>query len=245
MPKIARVVDFETSGLPEDEGAEILEVGFIDIDLTQEGFPLIEGSAYQSLCKPMGPIPPEVSAIHHLVAADFENAPPRVDSYKALAAGLTDDDVYVAHNAKFEMFFYSDRPQRWVDTWKCALRAWPDAPGHSNQVLRYCLGLELDDPLLAMPPHRAFPDAYTTAHIMQRLLALRPIERLIEISNEPGFLQKFTFGKHYGKSFKEVASIDQGYLDWIVNKSDLDEHVKFTAKWHLQKRASQQMEHAS
>lgn len=234
MASIARVLDFETTGFPENEAAEIIEVGFIDLDLTKADFPFIEGSAFQSLRKPIGSIPPETSAVHHLVASDFVDAPGHVEMCAALSGGLADTDIYVAHNAAFEQHFYSNRPQAWLCTLKCAYRAWPDAPGHSNQVLRYWLGLDLDRHL-AMPPHRAFPDAYVTAHILQKLLALRPVERLIEISGQPGFLPKFNFGKYRGKTFKEVAEIDRGYLTWIVEKSDMDADVKFTSKWWLQK----------
>ena len=49
---------------------------------------------------------------------------------------------------------------------------------HSNQVLRYWLGLRLDADL-AMPPHRAGPDAYVTAHLLLRMMALASVEQMI------------------------------------------------------------------
>ena len=232
MALIARVLDFETTGFPENEASEIIEYGFVDVDLA--GRFIIDGSARQGLRKPMGEIPPETSAVHHFVAADFVDAPGHVEMTKTLAGGLAEDDIYVAHNAAFEQHFYSKRPQPWICTLKCAYRAWPEAPGHNNQTLRYWLGLDLD-PALAMPPHRALPDAYVTAHIFQKLLELRPVERLIEISKEPGFLPRMNFGKYRGKSFKEVAQTDRGYLTWIVDKSDMDSDVKFTANWWLRR----------
>lgn len=102
-------------------------------------------------------------------------------------------------------------------------------------MLRYWLKLDLDRDL-ASPPHRALPDAYVTAHLLRRLLALRPIDRLVQISAESGFVPRFTFGKHYGKSFKEVLAADHGYLEWIVEKSDLDVDVKATAQYWLERR---------
>lgn len=239
--KIARVLDFESDGLPdEDEQASICEVAFVDIDLTSPTFAILPESRFESLIKTDRPMPVMAKSVHHITDEMLDDAPPRTHAYQALASGLSDDDVYVAHNAAFDSKLYSGRPQKWVCTYKCALRAWPDAERHNNQYLRYFLELDLD-PVEAMPPHRAAADVWVTAHIMQRLLALRPIERLIEISSDPGFLPKFTFGKHYGKTFKEVVDVDHGYLEWIVDKSDLDEDVKFTSRWWLQKHAAAQL----
>lgn len=233
-PHIARVLDFESTGKPEDEHAEIIEAGFIDVDLTAEGFPLLMDSRWTSLFKPEGDIPPETMAVHHIMPEDVADAPANHTVFPHLLKGMTTADVYAAHRADFEQHFFDGRGRPYVCTYKCALRAWPDAPSHSNQGLRYFLQLPCDR-VLADPPHRALPDAYVTAHILQALLKLRPLERLVEISGQPGFLTKFSFGKHKGKTFKEVAAIDRGYLSWIVDKSDLDEDVKFTSRHWLGK----------
>lgn len=233
VAKIARVIDFETTGLPEDETSAICEAGFVDVDLTAPELPL--GREWTSLINPRCPIPPQTMAVHHITDAEVADAPLVGEAWLQLAAGMMDDDIYVAHNAQFEQHFYTGRPQRWVCTWKCALRAWPEAPGHNNQVLRYWLGADVD-PVKAMPPHRALPDAYVTAHILRKLLLLRPIERLVEISAEPGFLPKMTFGEHFGKKFSEIPS---SYLEWMVGKMSGDKKRDaevFTAKWWLQKK---------
>jgi exodeoxyribonuclease X len=91
-----------------------------------------------------------------------------------------------------------------------------------------------------MPPHRALPDAYVTAHILRQLLLLRPVERLLEISKEPGFLPRMTLGEHYGKRFSEVPI---GYLEWLIKKMASDpkrQDEVFTAKWWVRKHAEQQ-----
>src|SRR5262245_25865334 len=44
----------------------------------------------------------------------------------------------------------------WLCTYKSALRAWPDAPRHSNSVLRYWLGIDIPpDPLMPATVHFA------------------------------------------------------------------------------------------
>ena len=77
------------------------------------------------------------------------------------AAGV---DVFVAHKWAFEAQWLEDylqgRPA--ICTYKAALRLWPEAPGYSNQVLRYWLRPKDLNPAVASPPHRALPDAYVT-----------------------------------------------------------------------------------
>lgn len=235
MP-IARVIDFETTGFPDNPAAEIVEVAYVDLDLTAPGFPIV--GSFSTLVRPAGPIPPETSAVHHIVAGDVEDAPNAAEALGRLVDGLPEGrNVLVAHHASFEQHFAGEwgKGRPWIDTLKCAYRAWPTAPSFSNQALRYAIPLELDR-ALAMPPHRALPDAYVTAHLLRALLALRPVERLIEISLEPGFVPRFTFGKHAGKTFKEVLADDRSYLDWIVDKADqTDIDVKATALWWLQR----------
>lgn len=228
---IARVIDFESTGFPEDPASRICEAALIDVDLTKPEFPVLDGTAWSSLVNPECPIPPEVSAIHHIVDADVVRAAPLELALRALGSQMSEHDVYVAHQAKFEQHFFPVK-QRWICTYKCALRAWPDAPGWSNQTLRYWLGLEVDRDR-AQPPHRALPDAYVTAHILRKMLLLRPVERLLKISSEPGFLPKLTFGKHYGVKFSEVET---SYLDWLVKQADMDEDVLFTANYWLARR---------
>lgn len=231
--RIARVLDFETTGFVENPDARVCEIGFIDVDLTRPEFPIVEGSDVEQLVDPLQPIPPEVSAIHHIIDADVTGAPDWNDAGGILTRDHSETDVYCAHNTRFEQHFFSGAPRRWIDTYRCALLAWPEAPNHTNQGLRYWLGLDVDR-YRAQPPHRALPDAYVTAHILRKLLLLRPISRLVEISSQPGFLPKLTFGKHYGETFKQV---EFSYLEWIVKQQDMDEDVLFTANYWLKRRA--------
>ena len=97
--------------------------------------------------------------------------------------------------------------------------------------------LGIDFTLAGYPPVFV-PDAIVTAHILRKQLELRPLERLIQITTEPGFLYWCPGQKHKGKTYKEVAIGDPGYLDWIVTKSDMGEAEKFTARHWLQKVAA-------
>lgn len=232
--RIVRVIDLETTGYPEDVDAAICEIGWVDLDMAT----MTVGNPVTMLVNPGHPIPPHTRAVHHISDEMVATAIPPHTAVAKACAGMTMNDVFCAHNSAFERHFIGNVGRRWICTLKAAYRAWPELKSHSNQALRYELGIDADegfDPEAAMPPHRALPDCWTTAFILKRLLALRPLTRLIEIEQQPAFLHRFGFGKHYGKTFAEVAEIDRGYLDWIVEKSDLDEGVKFTAQYHLNK----------
>lgn len=231
---IARVVDIETSGLPEEEQHAICEIGWVDLNIATG----VISKPVSFLVNPGHPIRPHIRAIHHLSDADVADAVTPDQAVAILLTGLGDDDVLAAHMAEFEQSFINAGERKWLCTWKISLRAWPEMISHSNQALRYELGIDnsIDfDPAAAAPSHRALPDAIVTAHILREQLKLRPLERLLQISAEPGFLYWCPGQKHKGKTFKEVAEIDPSYLGWIVDKSDMGVSEKATAAHWLNK----------
>ncbi len=227
----ARVIDFETTGTPEDGYAEVIEMGRIDVVLATR----IILNPWRSFACPRGPIPPVTKAVHHITEADVSNAPQTRELWETFFDGCGPDDFLVAHNAAFEKYFHPGDGRPWIDTYKVARVVWPDAPGHSNQALRYWLDLPVIDSF-AMPPHRALPDAYVTAHLFVRLLDFKTTEEMVKISSYPVLLRKITFGtKAKGQTYEE-APLD--YLEWIRDKSDLGEDVKFSARYWIAKRTS-------
>lgn len=222
-----RVIDYETTGVPEDAGAEVVELAYVDVDPDA----LAVTGKWQSFAKPVGPIPPQVKAVHHILEDDVAGAPAIRELWPLLFQGCGPHDILVAHNASFEQHFHKGDGRAWIDTYKCALVVWPDAPAHSNQVLRYWLNLDHHkefDRVAAMPPHRALPDAYVTAHILLQLLHEITIDEMLRISVEPALLRRIGFGKHKGMLFSE-APVD--YLRWIVDKAEFDPDVTATARY--------------
>lgn len=232
MGRIARIVDVETSGLPEDEQHAVCEIGWIDLDLDTMAI----RNPVTFLVNPGHPMPPHIRAIHHISDQDVAAAMLPDQAVNLLLKDLGPDDVLAAHRAAFEQAFIPTGDRKWICTWKCAMRAWQDAVSHGNQPLRYLLDVdhELDfDPAAALPPHRALPDAYVTAFILRALLRLRPIERLIEISGEPPLTANINFGKHKGQKWAELP---YEYLKWIIEKSDMDADVKAQADYWLRRK---------
>lgn len=225
-----RIIDFETTGTQDDDQSQVIEEGSYDLVL-ETG---IIGFPYSSLYGASKPIPPEVKAVHHITDEDIAGSPLFVDCLEDFCKGMGEADIFAAHNIKFERHFFPGERHRWICTYKCALTVWPEAPGHSNQVLRYWLNIDEDDDFAgwrAMPPHRALPDAYVTAFILRRLLSERTVNELVEISSKPALFHKLTFGKHRGLAYADAPS---DYLHWIVHRSDLDEDTKHSARYWLE-----------
>lgn len=237
MGRIVRVCDVETSGLPEDELHAICELGWVDLDVET----LAISKPVTFLVNPGHPMPPHIRGIHHISDQMVAAAMFPAQAVALLLKDLGPDDVLCAHAAAFEQAFINAGERPWLCTWKISLRAWPTLISHSNQALRYELDIDAEpdfDPVAAFPPHRALPDALVTAFLLRKELQLRPIERLLEISAEPGILHWCPGAKHRGKTFKEVVLVDPSYLGWIADKSDMDENAKFTARHWLNKVAA-------
>jgi exodeoxyribonuclease X len=223
---LIRVIDFETTGMPPD--AAVCEVGWCDVHTLTGTI----GEPSGMLVNPNRAMPPEARAVHHISDADVFGAPPITTGFLALTRGPP--DVFAAHNARFEQEFFTGGGTPWICTLKVGRRVWPDCPSHSNQCLRYFLGIELEESF-AMPPHRAAPDAYVTAYILaEAIRSGASIDDMIAWSNQPSLLPGvINFGKHRGVAWSEC---DRDYLWWITKQPDMDEDKRFTAKYWLEKR---------
>jgi exodeoxyribonuclease X len=230
-----RVVDFETTGM--EPPAEVVEVGYCDLIQGDDG--LWGEDRPQSWLCAVHSIPPETRAVHHISMADIlaEGEAQLFDP--AGFVEMSDHcSALVAHNMAFE--------EQWLQvkgvmpvicTLKAALRIWPHAPGHSNGVLRYWLedqGLLSLNHDLAMPPHRAGPDAYVTAHILKALLAAGATGKdMVAWTREPRLLPTCPIGKFRGKPWPDVEG---GFLSWMLSQPTMEDDLKWNAQRELDRR---------
>lgn len=234
--KLIRVIDIETTGGAPP--SEIIELGWVD--LVESGGVWTLGDRGSCMFRPMRGIPPENQAIHHISEREI-GAHAEACTQQTLAEILLRGEpcALVAHNARFERQFIGEESfgaTPWICTLRSAVRAWPQAPRHSNQVLRYWLGLDLD-PALAMPVHRAGPDAFVTANILMALLSQSSVEQLMDWTVEPRLHPVIRFGRHRGEAW---ANIPADYLRWIVGASaDID--AKACAEGELRRRAEAEL----
>lgn len=228
---IIRIVDFETTGM--EPPAEVVEVGWCDLTQTADGWAVSEPTS--QLCGVAG-IPPEVRAIHFITAAEVAGLPP-FDA-QTFVEGSDHCAALAAHSMAFEeQWLKIDGVMPAICTLKAALRVWPEAPGHSNSVLRCWLedqgklSLDFDK---AMPPHRAGPDAYVTAHILKALFAAGATgKEMVAWSREPRLLPTCPIGKFRGKPW---ADVEGGFLSWMLKTPDMEADLKWNAQRELDRR---------
>lgn len=225
-----RSIDFETTGIPtEADPQAIVEIGAVDIMIDGTAQPVMS-QTFSTLCNPGRPIPHEAMAVHHITDAMVADAAGNLGNI--MGDGV---DYYCAHNADYERQFF-DPGTPFICTYKVALRLWPEAASHGLQFLRYHLNLPVVT-ALAFPPHRAGPDAYLGAALMVHIIedGRTGLEEMVRWSSGPALLPRINFGKHKGSKWEDAPT---DYLDWIVNKSDMDRDVKANARHHLKVRAA-------
>lgn len=214
------VIDVETNGLSSqtDKIVEIAAVWKSDDSYRH----------FSTLINPQQPIPPVVSALHHITDEDVANSP--------LIDGVIDripSGMLVAHNAKFDKSFLPQFAERdWLCTYRCALHLYPDAPAHTNMVLRYWLGLS-PDVRSAGAPHRALYDAIVTTKLLERMLEGHTLQELFHLQNKPALLHHAKFGKHRGELWKNIP---HSYMQWILGQkgeSTFDDDVRHTCRHWL------------
>lgn len=228
---IIRVIDFETNGT--EPPAQVCEVGYCDLALI--GGEWVVEAPKSWLCM-VDAMPPEVRAVHHISLADLAGCEP-FNAGDMLASGANYVSAYAAHNAEFEgKFLPFDSPV--ICTYKAALRAWPEAPSHSNGALRYWLedqGKIAPDHSLTQPSHRAGPDAYVTAHILKALFETGLTgKEMVAWTKEPRLLPRCPIGKFRDKPWSEVEA---GFLGWMLRQEGMEEDLKWNARREIDRRA--------
>jgi exodeoxyribonuclease X len=235
-----RVIDFETNGLAPP--AEVIEVGIADVVIDAELAAVMVESPLSHLCGVSTTVTCETRAVHHIPPADLVGFAPFVAREfwdQAVADGVT---AVAAHHADFEGKWLgpalADMPLPLICTYKGALRVFPEAPAHGNQVLRYWFeeqghpAIPVD---LASPAHRAGPDAYVTGHLLAHLLKKATIEELAAWTLEPAVTPKCSIGKWRGRRWEEV---DAGFLAWMLRQPDMDKDLQWNAQREMDRRVA-------
>lgn len=237
-------IDFETTGI-DVATAHPIEMAVVSTRA---------GGAYCTLIRlPEGEaVPPETSAVHHIIDDDLLDAP-GLDDVAGFTRHIYEDQILVAHNADYEKGIlakmWPGAEPRFVCTFKVALLLFPDAPSHSNEALRYWLKLGDDRGRSRdQKSHSALHDAIVTATLFEHMVGVwlgrdpvgfpatraGAIDWMVRVSRETAVLPKCPIGKERGKLWEDI---DAGYLSWCLKQNDMREDVKAACRRELDRRA--------
>ena len=235
------VIDTETTGL-DHEKDKVVEIGAVMVAYSpKKGKAKAKGTikgSFQTLVNPLMKMPPYARAVHHLSDEDLKDAPLFDVALEELKEFSGKDKFWAAaQSAGFDSGFFPKK-SKWICTWRCARHLWPDLESHSNQALRYALPdvndwIEKAGADKAMPPHRALPDAWVTAHVVLKMLEGKTPDELLALTEEPILMKKIPFGMHRGTKFEELPA---SYLSWMCRQVDMDPDAKFSADYWLRQK---------
>ncbi len=156
------VVDLETTGLPADKHAEIIEIGIVLLDPGSASMRTLDG-----LVRPERPLPLVVERLTRLTDADLASAP-SIGEVSAEVSGVLAGRTIIAHNAAFERHFLAGQVDsalasaRYLDTQDLLSVTHPDTPDlRLESFARLLLGTD--------ESHRALDDALDTARVISRI----------------------------------------------------------------------------
>ena len=234
MSAYIHVIDVETTGL-DPKADRIVEIAAVTVALDPR--PHVEALSLDTLVNPGIPIGPLSRAVHH-IGDEMVADSPRYELLVPRLGELARSGPFAAHRAAFDRAFTGSR-RPWICTFRLARHLWPEAPSHANQVLRYYLGLEVEECLAGeggIVPHRAAGDALVSAALLIRELEQAPEDTdlpqwALELSARPVLLPFATFGKHRGERWSNVP-LD--YIEYMARQPLDDEDLVHTLRSALE-----------
>lgn len=213
MPLRPIYYDTETTGTRTDKD-RIIEIAAYDP---------ISNKSFVRFVNPGCPIPPESTAITNITDEMVASSP----DFSVVGAQFIEfcgtDCVLIAHNNdKFDKLILEAEAARcgltlpswrYLDTLKWSRKYRPDLPSHALQALREVYGFA------ANQAHRALDDVMILYQIFSIMFDDLPIEKVLELINQPTDLSRMPFGKYQGRLLAEVPS---DYLDWLKKSGSLD-----------------------
>lgn len=233
--------DTETTGAAQED--RVIQFGAMIVDTKGK----VE--AFDELCSTPIPIKLEAMEVHNITPDLLENKPKAIETnfYKRLEELNNNENYLIAHNINFDLDMIKkegfENSYKLIDTLRCAKHLFSDLPYHRLQYLRYALDLykfeenEASKYGITIKAHDAIGDVLVMKLFLSKLVgkcrevypSLNPMEKLVELTATPVFINTFKFGKYKGQNIEEVAKIDANYLNWMrTSMSDLDEDMKFT-----------------
>jgi len=232
--------DTETTGNQEED--RIIQVGAMIVN--SKG----EVEVFDELCSCEVPIKIEAMEVHGITPELLDGKPTFKQSnfYKKLQELNTKENYLIAHNMPFDLGMLKkegfEENLNLIDTLRCAKHLFKDSPYHRLQYFRYSLALykteeqEAKKYNITIKAHDAIGDVLVMKLFLSKLVALtkqnypgvNPMVKLSELTRTPIFIERFKFGKYKGRDIEEICDEDIGYINWMMEKMDLDEDMQYT-----------------
>jgi len=237
------VFDIESTGV-NAEHDRIVEIAVLKIQP--------DGTSRSNVRRvnPEMPIPPSATAVHGISDADVAGCPPFSEIAPKLADYLADCDLAGYNLLNFDVPMlenefrragvpFSMAGRKIIDVYNIFCKLYPRTLGAAYEF--FC-GKKLED------AHSADADTLATWEVLAGQLARHP-----ELPRDPAGLAEFSdnsdpdavdrqrrfkwrdgevvvnFGKNSGRTLRDIAEHDPGFLRWIV-RSDFPEDVKTIAR---------------
>lgn len=232
LTKTLVFIDTETTG--NESADKIIQVAYRTTD---------DADDVNELYKADIPIKIGAMAVHHITEKMVTDKPAFTNSpaYNDLAQRFARGDIFIAHNAKFDVAMIEKEGLTVgpvIDTLKIARHLDPQGKidSYALQYLRYLLGIEVE-----AIAHDAFGDILVLEQLFWRLLkkimetqnvsADTAVDAMIDISSRPIMISYFQFGKYKNTSVEEVASKDRGYLEWLLKQKIESGELEMEEDW--------------
>ena len=232
--------DTETTGNQEED--RIIQIGAMVVHSKDKV------DVYDELCSTVLPIKIEAMAVHNITPELIENKPPYSQTKFAsmLNAANNMENYLIAHNMPFDLGMLQKEgfvPNiKLIDTLRVARHLIKEDHSKALQYLRYKLELykkeeaEAKKYNITIKAHDAIGDVLVMKLLLSYLVQLckaqfpgiNPMEKMVELTKTPIFVETFKFGKYKGRSIEEVCDEDIGYINWMMDSMDLDEDMKYT-----------------
>jgi DNA polymerase III epsilon subunit-like protein len=232
--------DTETTGASEND--RICQLAFARLNTKQTEW-------VAEFCNPTIPITFHAMAVHGITNEMVKDLPTfnQTNAAKRFSELNTNENVLVAHNAKFDIDMAAKEGVMWqgeiIDTLRCAKHLLPDEESHALQYLRYSLGLYLDETNDEMQELRAtYPDMMAAHNalfdiailkiLLKRLstLAGNSANALIGLTKKPILIKKLRFGKYKDALLEDIAKKDANYLEWLLREKKDDEDLAYSIR---------------
>jgi len=226
------IFDLETTGL-NITSDRIVEIAIIRVE--------IDGSESEFLRRvnPEMPIPAEVSAIHGIFEADIVDAPKFAEIAEEVVAFIGDSDLAGYNSNKFDIPVLAEELMRAGSDFDVASRRFVDVQNIFHKMEQRTLAAAYqfycEKPM--ENAHNALYDARVTLDVFRSQL-----DRYDTLENNVDYLSSFSkagnynlldfagrlainehgeamynFGKHKGKTIREVMRSEPGYYGWMLD----------------------------